>query len=87
MVCVAPGVTAEGGWVSTKVLAIEEDEKLRQWLGHHVSALWPRSEIEFQSWGQIESRLSELAMGRYHVVMLGLDAGQPAALNVVRIFA
>ena len=59
--------------MSTKVLAIEEDERLRQWLGHHGSALWPRSEIEFQSWNQIEMRLAGLAMGRYHVVMLGLD--------------
>lgn len=72
--------------MSTKVLAIEEDERLRQWLGHHVSALWPRSEIEFQSWNQIEMRLAGLAMGRYHVVMLGLDAEQPAALNVVPAF-
>ena len=69
--------------MSTKVLAIEEDERLRQWLGHHVSALWPRSEIEFQSWNQVETRLAGLAMSRYHVVMLGLDAEQPAALNVV----
>lgn len=72
--------------MGTRVLAVEEDARLRQWLGHHVSALWPRSEIEFQRWDELESTLPRLPMGRYHVVLLGLDVGHPASLNILQAF-
>jgi DNA-binding NarL/FixJ family response regulator len=62
--------------VSIKVLAVEEDERLRAWLGHHVTALWPRSKIEYLAPTELAGQMTAFRPGRFHLLLLSLDLDQ-----------